>query len=174
MSLIGIAAFNGDYETFVSEHNKKGLDKTEAAHMMNRVIEYGHLEIVRFLHVGRRKDKSFDLILAARFGRLDIVQYFIENRYDPTWMDWDVEDALFEAIEYEQWEVAYDLFHRLPLHSIPEMSRFRYNKLIPFIQEHFAETFDRIRRENIVREFLAKKLVYHPTSSYVKRVVESF
>ena len=59
-------------------------------------------------------------------------------------------------------------------HLVTKVEQNTYEKLLPFIQEDFRKKFEKIEKENIVREFLAKKLVYHPSSCYMKRIVEKF
>lgn len=49
-----------------------------------------------------------------------------------------------------------------------------YKRLLPFIIDDFVKLFCKIEKQNIVRNFIAKTIVYHPMSAYMKRIISTF
>lgn len=142
-------------------------------------VKNGNLELVKFLNERHRECYKFisnyddsDMFrnlseTAVKENQLDILKYLILQGYGaPSYL-------LRKAVKSGHLQIIH-FFVMTYKHLIPQVDRETYEKLIPFIQEQFAETFKKIQKENIVRDFISKRLLYHPTSSYMKRVVESF
>jgi hypothetical protein len=131
--------------------------------------ENGHLDIVKWLHEHRIEGCTTNAMdNAAGNGHLDIVKWLHEYRTEgcSTW-------AFSYAIRGDHNDIIEFLYNNYK-HLITKVTDVTYMKLLPFIQEKFKKTFVKIEKENMVRDFIAKKLVYHPTSSYMKRIVDSF
>jgi hypothetical protein len=77
------------------------------------------------------------------------------------------------AIFNDHMEIVEFLLDKYPSYVI-KLPQSSYAKIVPLIQKRFVITFRKIENENIVREFLRKKLIYHPASLYMKRLVENF
>ena len=163
----------------------------------NRAAESGHHHIVKWLHQNRTEGcTSWAMDLAACNGHLDVVKFLHENRTEgcTSWaMDWaagrghlDVVKFLHEnrtegctqiAMDYascnSNTEILEFLYNNYK-HLVTKVNDKTYEDLLPFIQEDFRKVFRKIEKENIVREFISKKLVYHPSSCYMKRIVDNF
>lgn len=57
--------------------------------------------------------------------------------------------------------------------NIPELNDFCYEGILPWIQKHFKSVFEKIKKQQIVRNFLLKQF-YRPGSSFMKRKEREF
>jgi phage tail protein X len=154
-----------DIVKWLHENRTEGC--TEQA--MNLAASYGHLDIIIYLHTNRTEGCTFRAIdYAAAHGHLEVVKFLYENRK---------EGCTVDAMNYANNKGHLDILKFLCghyKHLVTKVNEKVYEKLLPIIQEDFRSLFTRIEKENIVREFIAKKLVYHPSSSYIKRIVGRF
>lgn len=153
---------NGDLATIIAKHNSGSAFN---AHIMDRAAQLGYLDIVKFLHENRTEGCSNGAMdLAAEHGHIHVVKFLQENRTEGC-TEYAIVNGNLEIVEY-----------LLPFYPqyIKKLNDEQYEKVIPIIQKMFAGTFSKIKKENIVKEFLAKRLIYHPTASYMKRLVDNF
>lgn len=167
MTAIDKSVRHGNLDFIKILHNHDHKCTTEA---MDTAAFFGHLEIITFLHEHRTEGCTTEAMdNAAMNGHFGVVQWLHENRTEGcTELAFNV---IASRLDYkEQLLFLYNNYK----HVVPKVNEETYKKLLPFIEEDFKRTFKKIEKQNIVREFLAKQVVYHPTSSYVKRIVNSF
>lgn len=136
---------------------------------MDLAAENGRLDIVKWLHEHRIEGcttKAMDN--AAGNGHLEVVKWLHGYRTEGC-SAWAFSYAI-RGDHRNTIEFLYDNYK----HLVTKVTDATYMKLLPLIQENFKKTYVKIEKENIVRDFIAKKLVYHPTSPYMKRIVDSF
>lgn len=195
ISAMDQAAGNGhlDIVTFLHENRTEGC----TTNAMNDAARNGFLDVVKWLHENRTEGcttKAMDL--AACNGHLDIVKWLHENRTEGCTtftIDLAVCNGHFEivkflrenrtegctalAFDYATMNNSLDILKFLYVnykHLVTKVHRETYEMLIPFLQADFRALFTRIEKEMIVKEFLCKKIVYHPSSCYIKRIVGRF
>ena len=161
------AAKNGhlDVVKWLHENRTEGCTVTA----IGRAAINGHTDVVKFLHENRTEGCYQNTIdFAAGYGHLEVVKFLHENS------DVGCSIAAFHfARQLGQTEVLQFLYNNYK-QLVTKVNDETYKKLLPFIQEDFEKVFRKIEKENIVREFLAQKLVYHPLSCYMKRIVKNF
>ena len=147
----------------------------------------GFLDVVKWLHENRTEGCTTSAIdLAAISGHFDIVKFLHENRtegctnkafdgiFNPSfYLDFSTYYKQKEKIDSNNKTILKFLYNNYK-HLVTKVNDNTYEKLLPLIQEDFRKKFEKIEKENIVREFLSKKLVYHPSSCYMKRIVDNF
>jgi hypothetical protein len=110
------------------------------------------------------------MYMAVYDGRLDIVQWLYSNQSDG-----ELYYMMLLAANLDHLDILQFLYnHNKTIECIQEMSATTYEKLLPFILLDFKKMFDHIQKQVIVREFIRKKIVYHPNSCYMKRIVNDF
>jgi hypothetical protein len=164
---MNLAAKNGhlDVVKWLHEHRTEGC--TTVA--MNYAAYKGHLHVVKWLHKNRTEGcTTYAMDLATSNGHLHIVKWLHENRTEGC-----TAEAMNIATRKGHLEILQYLYSNYK-HLVTKVNQQTYQKILPFIQEDFRKIFEKIQKENIVREFITKKLVYHPTSCYMKRIVNNF
>ena len=145
-------------------------------HIENNTIEWaainGYLDVIQWLLENRSLQENYCatsiMQYAAFYGHLDVVKFLHENRTEGCTqiaMDYASCNSNTEILEF--------LYNNYK-HLVTKVNDKTYEDLLPFIQEDFRKVFRKIEKENIVREFISKKLVYHPSSCYMKRIVDNF
>lgn len=81
-----------------------------------------------------------------------------------TWLElaWDYYD--YDTLMY---------LYKRNQYSLDELSN-TSDTIMSVLEYDFKKLFRKIEKQNIVRTFILKKIVYHPNSSYIKRLVNNF
>ena len=88
---------------------------------------------------------------AADQGHFHIVKWLHENRSEGCTelaMDYAAEKNFYSILEF--------LYNNYK-HLVTKVNNSTYEKLLPFIQEDFRKIFEKLEKENIVRQFISKK-----------------
>ncbi len=110
------------------------------------------------------------MYMAVYDGRLDIVQWLYSNQSEG-----EVHYMMKLAATLDHLDILQFLYnHNKTIKCIQEMNENTYEKVLPFILLDFRKMFDHIQKQVTVREFIRKKIVYHPHSSYMRRIVSEF
>ncbi len=162
-----IASRNGHLHIVQWLHENIVLNCTTAA--MDYAAMHGHLETVKWLHNYRSEGcTNYAMDFAAMNGHYEVIEWLHKNRKEGCTVS-----GIRRAIEHNHLDIAFYLLKQYPINIVRIYDK-GYQSLLPLIQKHFREVFMKIRADVMIKRFISKKIVYHPSSPYIRRLIQTF